>query len=164
MLACLGGEQGTQWCYATPWMVRIIMFFAQLRCTILTVLCSGLIILAGGCSESKRSDEAEQPISPSKYGGIYHRPLDNEPVTLDPAFVTSTYAVSVVQQLFDGLVQYDADLNVLPAIATSWSASRDGLTWTFQLRRGVKFHHGREVKAPSKGRVRMCCRSPGLRQ
>ncbi len=123
------------------------MFSAQLRCTILTILCSGLILLAGGCSESKRSDEAEQPTSPSKYGGVYRRPLRNEPVTLDPAFVTSTYAVSVVQQLFDGLVQYDADLNVLPAIATSWSASRDGLTWTFHLRRGVKFHHGREVKA-----------------
>src|SRR5262249_5717635 len=34
-----------------------------------------------------------------------------------------------------------------PALAQYWKASRDGLTWTFTLRKGVKFHHGREVTA-----------------
>jgi peptide/nickel transport system substrate-binding protein/oligopeptide transport system substrate-binding protein len=49
--------------------------------------------------------------------------------------------------VFDGLVQFDANLNVVPCIAKSWEASRDGLVWTFYLRQGVKFHHGREVHA-----------------
>ena len=49
--------------------------------------------------------------------------------------------------MFDGLVQFDANLNVVPCIAKSWEASRDGLVWTFHLRQGVKFHHGREVHA-----------------
>jgi peptide/nickel transport system substrate-binding protein/oligopeptide transport system substrate-binding protein len=53
----------------------------------------------------------------------------------------------VAQQLFDGLVQFDADLNVVPSIAKFWEASHDGLVWTFYLRQGVKFHHGREVNA-----------------
>jgi peptide/nickel transport system substrate-binding protein/oligopeptide transport system substrate-binding protein len=44
-------------------------------------------------------------------------------------------------------VQFDANLNVVPCIAKSWEASRDGLVWTFHLRQGVKFHHGREVHA-----------------
>jgi peptide/nickel transport system substrate-binding protein/oligopeptide transport system substrate-binding protein len=44
-------------------------------------------------------------------------------------------------------VQFDANLNVVPCIAKSWEASRDGLVWTFHLRQGVKFHHGREVQA-----------------
>jgi peptide/nickel transport system substrate-binding protein/oligopeptide transport system substrate-binding protein len=57
------------------------------------------------------------------------------------------YAVSVAQQMFDGLVQFDANLNVVPCIAKSWEASRNGLVWTFHLRQGVKFHHGREVHA-----------------
>jgi len=68
-------------------------------------------------------------------------------VTLDPALITHTHATAVAQQLFDGLVQFDADLNIIPSIASSWSASHDGLTWTFHLRQGVKFHHGREVNA-----------------
>jgi peptide/nickel transport system substrate-binding protein/oligopeptide transport system substrate-binding protein len=45
------------------------------------------------------------------------------------------------------LVQYDGSLIIIPAIAESWKASRDGLSWTFFLRKGVKFHHGREVVA-----------------
>jgi peptide/nickel transport system substrate-binding protein/oligopeptide transport system substrate-binding protein len=36
---------------------------------------------------------------------------------------------------------------VVPGIAKSWNASNDGLIWTFHLRQGVKFHHGREVNA-----------------
>jgi peptide/nickel transport system substrate-binding protein/oligopeptide transport system substrate-binding protein len=45
------------------------------------------------------------------------------------------------------LVQFDVHLNVIPAIAEFWEASQDGRTWTFVLRRGVTFHHGREVTA-----------------
>src|SRR5262249_43106578 len=81
------------------------------------------------------------------YGGIYHKRLDSEPLTLDPAFLTDAYAASVAEQVFDGLVQFDANLNVVPCIAKSWQASYDGLVWTFHLRQGVKFHHGREVSA-----------------
>jgi oligopeptide transport system substrate-binding protein len=80
-------------------------------------------------------------------GGTYQRPLGNDPGTLDPARLTDIYGVTVVNQVFDGLVEFDAHLNVLPALAESWSASRDGLVWTFQLRRGVQFHNGREVVA-----------------
>jgi oligopeptide transport system substrate-binding protein len=53
----------------------------------------------------------------------------------------------VSQQIFDGLVQFDRNLAVTPALAEFWKASRDGLTWTFTLRKGVKFHHGRELTA-----------------
>src|SRR5262245_9770674 len=80
-------------------------------------------------------------------GGDYRRPLGNDPSTLDPARVNDIYGRSVAQQIFDGLVQFDQTLTVVPAIAQMWKASRDGLTWTFTLRKGVKFHHGREVTA-----------------
>ena len=78
---------------------------------------------------------------------VYRRPLGNDPATLDPARVADIYSRSVSQQLFDGLVQFDRTLTVTPALAQHWKASRDGLVWTFNLRRGVKFHHGREVTA-----------------
>jgi peptide/nickel transport system substrate-binding protein/oligopeptide transport system substrate-binding protein len=57
------------------------------------------------------------------------------------------YSFAVSQQLFDGLVRFDQTISVTPALAEYWKASRDGLTWTFILRKGVKFHHGREVTA-----------------
>lgn len=78
---------------------------------------------------------------------VYRRPLNNDPATLDPARVGDIYSRSVAQQIFDGLVQFDQTLTVTPALAQHWKASRDGLVWTFTLRRGVKFHHGREVTA-----------------
>ena len=65
------------------------------------------------------------------WGGIYRRPLQFMPKTLDPAFSTDIYAVTVIQQLFDGLVQFDKDLNIIPAAAKSWKISPDGLTYTF---------------------------------
>ena len=80
-------------------------------------------------------------------GGTYRRPLGHDPQTLDPARISDIYSLSVSQQIFDGLVQFDHTLTVTPALAEFWRASRDGLTWTFTLKKGVRFHHGREVTA-----------------
>src|SRR4030042_1090209 len=79
------------------------------------------------------------------FGGTYRRSLDFGPKTLDPALSIDMYAVTIIQQLFDGLVQFDKDLNIIPAIAKSWKISQNGLTYTFYLREGVRFHNGREV-------------------
>ena len=82
-----------------------------------------------------------------KRGGVYRRPLEFSPKTFDPALCADMYAVIIIQQVFDGLVQFDKDLNVIPAIADSWRISTDGLIYSFSLRKGVKFHNGREVTA-----------------
>jgi peptide/nickel transport system substrate-binding protein/oligopeptide transport system substrate-binding protein len=79
--------------------------------------------------------------------GVYRRPLGNDPATLDPARVSDIYSRSVSQQVFDGLVQFDHTLTVTPALAQHWKSSRDGLVWTFTLRRNAKFHNGRELTA-----------------
>jgi peptide/nickel transport system substrate-binding protein len=80
-------------------------------------------------------------------GSVYRRPLGNEPPTLDPARISDIYGRSVAQQIFDGLVEYDQTLTVTPALAQYWTGSRDGLTWTFTLRKGVRFHNGRLLTA-----------------
>jgi ABC-type transport system substrate-binding protein len=87
--------------------------------------------------------EGEKSVS----GDTYRRPLEFMPRTLDPALAADIYSVTIIQQLFDGLVQFDQNLNVIPAIAKSWKISQNGLTYTFFLREGAKFHNGREVTA-----------------
>jgi oligopeptide transport system substrate-binding protein len=115
----------------------------------LVYLCSWCIALAVGCKDTSHPDEGQgkRAVPVPRYGGTYHKALRQEPLTLDPALFTDEYATSIAQQVLDGLVQFDAKLNVVPCIAKSWEASRDGLVWTFHLRQGVKFHHGREVHA-----------------
>ncbi len=61
-------------------------------------------------------------------------------MTLDPAVVQEASHVEVTRQLFDGLVQADAHGRPVPCIASHWEIAPDGLTWTFHLRREVRFH------------------------
>jgi oligopeptide transport system substrate-binding protein len=106
-------------------------------------VCAALLIH----SPSTSAQSLDSPKPAPQFGGIYRRMLANNPATLDPALATDIYSRAVIRQLFDGLVQFTAHLKPIPALAEYWEASRDGLTWTFTLRRGVTFHHGREVTA-----------------
>ena len=60
--------------------------------------------------------------------------------SLDPAFAKDISDIWVVNQLFNGLVQLDEQLEVKPDLATNWSVSDDGLTYIFNLRKDVYFH------------------------
>lgn len=59
--------------------------------------------------------------------------------SLDPAFASNYENIWWVSQIFNGLVQMDADLNVVPCIAKDWSISDDGLQYIFHLRDDVLF-------------------------
>ncbi|HEY7678164.1 MAG TPA: ABC transporter substrate-binding protein, partial [Candidatus Methylomirabilis sp.] len=112
------------------------------------VLCALMALPAEGpAGQPAPGPDAGPPGGAPRQGGTYRRPLENDPVTLDPALVSDIYAFTVIQQIFDGLVQFGESAGIRPCLAQSWKSSRDGLTWTFQLRRGVKFHHGREMTA-----------------
>ena len=120
----------------------------RVRMALLVSLCVCCYLLThspSSLAETLGPPELHRP--EAKFGGLYRRVLHNNPITLDPAFSTDIYGGAVVRQIFDGLVQFDAHLRPLPAIANFWEASRDRRTWTFTLRRGVMFHHGREVTA-----------------
>src|SRR5215510_12095316 len=61
---------------------------------------------------------------------------------------TLTYAQNVAMFLiYDGLVRFNERMQIEPQLATEWSTSADGLTWTFKLRRGVSFQDGTPVNA-----------------
>ena len=60
--------------------------------------------------------------------------------TLDPAFAKDLRTIWATNQLFNGLVQLNDQLEVQPDIATSWTISEDGKTYSFNLKKDVKFH------------------------
>ena len=79
--------------------------------------------------------------------GTLELAVDQSPVGLDPHVVTAFSSFAVLGQIYDGLVETNADLQVEPALAESWEVSGDGLTYTFELRDGVTFHNGRAMTA-----------------
>ncbi|MEE8142031.1 MAG: ABC transporter substrate-binding protein, partial [Planctomycetota bacterium] len=75
-------------------------------------------------------------------------PLQTNPPDLDPILLSDTTSDGVASKMFNTLIGYDEDLNLVPELAVKMpEISEDGLEYTFELRRGVKFHNGREVKA-----------------
>jgi oligopeptide transport system substrate-binding protein len=86
---------------------------------------------------------------------VFNLNLDQNLTSMDPAFARNQYAIWMINQVFDGLVQIDSALNTVPAIAKSWEVSADGLEYTFHLRNDVFFQDdplfqngkGRKVKA-----------------
>ena len=92
----------------------------------LWVCCYLLIHSALGSAEPVGRPKLE--LSGATFGGTFRRMLGGNPSTLDPTFVTDIYGGNVVRQIFDGLVQFDAHLNLIPAIAEFWEASQDGRT------------------------------------
>lgn len=60
--------------------------------------------------------------------------------SLDPAFSRDLEVMWATNQIFDGLVELDSMLRVVPCIAKSWTISEDGKTYTFHLRDSVYFH------------------------
>lgn len=71
-----------------------------------------------------------------------------DPRGLDPALVDDNESAKVTVQMYEGLLNYEDDsTEVKPCLAESWEISDDGLTYTFKLRKGVKFHDGTDFNA-----------------
>jgi peptide/nickel transport system substrate-binding protein len=70
-----------------------------------------------------------------------------EAVGFDPHLSIGFSAREIIEHLYNGLVRLDENSRVAPDLAESWNVSPDQLTYTFNLRRGVKFHNGRELTA-----------------
>jgi peptide/nickel transport system substrate-binding protein/oligopeptide transport system substrate-binding protein len=79
-------------------------------------------------------------------GGIV-RFVSTEPRSLDPASYEDAYQWQLMEQIFDGLVDFDPELNITPGLARTWTVSPDGLTYSFRLREDARFQNGRSVTA-----------------
>ena len=73
--------------------------------------------------------------------------LSGDATSLNPVIATDSMSYIAEWPLFDSLLELDANLHVRPLLAESWEVSRDGLTYTFKLKKGVKWHDGKPFTA-----------------
>ena len=67
--------------------------------------------------------------------------------TLDPHEAMAAGTREILFNIYEGLVKPNSNGELIPAVADEFSVSDDGLTYTFHLRKGVKFHNGSDVTA-----------------
>ncbi len=102
------------------------------------LLCIFLITTVGAARAE------QQPV----YGGTLRAGLEGEPPGLDPTINPAAIIDRVVyNNLFEGLVKFNRDGKIVPALARKWDISQDGKVYTFYLERGVKFHNGQAFTA-----------------
>ena len=108
-----------------------------LRTLVLTALAAALV--AAGPAPAQ-----ERP----KKGGIVRIGNLGEPPTLDAHWTTATLSEVLTNHLYEGLYAMDEGYRPIPMLAEGMPAvSADGLTYTVKLRRGIKFHNGKEMTA-----------------
>ncbi len=85
---------------------------------------------------------AQTAAPPGGRGGTLTFAAGADPDSLDPQNAQSNPAEQVDRMIYDNLVRFNAKMQIEPALAESWTQSADGLTWTFKLRKGVRFQDG----------------------
>ena len=101
------------------------------------ILIAVIIVPVCGCH---KTDDGRLP------GYLYLR-LNSNPTTLDPALITDVQGGGIAAKLFNGLIRFNENLDIIADIARSWRLSEDQLTYTFRLRRDARFSNGRKVTA-----------------
>jgi len=117
---------------------------ALLACSLLVSACTGGATPAAKSTTATPAPEA--PKTPKVQGRLTWSGI-GEPINFNPILQADTNSAWVAQRVFSGLVEINEKLEVAPDIAKEWSASPDGLQWTFKLRDNVKFHDGKPLTA-----------------
>ncbi|MBI1777310.1 MAG: ABC transporter substrate-binding protein [Proteobacteria bacterium] len=100
--------------------------------TALIALCGATLLLGGPALAQKKGGDfvAAQPAGTN---------------TMDPHFTASAAARNMMLGMYETLVTIDENAAPIPSLAASWEIAPDGMTYKFTLRRGVKFHTGKEM-------------------
>ena len=93
------------------------------------VLSAALLLTACGQSEKKAD-------APKTFSYVYAM----DPSSLDYSVTSKSSTSDVIANVVDGLLENDKYGNLIPSLAEDWSVSKDGLTYTYKLRKGVKWY------------------------
>ena len=99
------------------------------------LLTAGVVLsttaLLAACGKADKEADA-----PTTFSYVYAV----DPASLDYSIATRTSTTDVIGNVVDGLMENDQYGNVIPSLAEDWSVSKDGLTYTYKLRKGVKWY------------------------
>lgn len=102
---------------------------------------------AAANGNSGTSTDSPATDAPATAGGTVTVAQESEPGNMNPLIYATTSDTNVTQLIFDSLVKPDAELKMTGDLAKSWDISADGLTYTFHLNEGVKWHDGQPFTA-----------------
>jgi peptide/nickel transport system substrate-binding protein len=114
----------------------------SVKFALITLVASGTLVTACGNS-SVASSGSSTPV----YGGTITYGADREPTCLDPHNTGDMPQTYIARQYLDSLVSELPDGTVVPWLATSWTISPNGETYTFSLKHNVKFTDGTPLNA-----------------
>lgn len=113
----------------------------------LSLLLVFVILLISACSSNENSGTTSE----SNDGAGGHQAqeirvrMNDDPDFLDPHYATASISFQMILNMFEGLFIPQSDGSLTEGIAESYEVSEDGLTYTFKIRQGVKFHNGEEL-------------------
>ena len=109
-----------------------------MRAALSIVLFAALLV---ACTSQGEPEGELRPAAGGKmYGGIYRQNETGELSSLDPVRVNDMTSSHIIINIYDQLVGFDHELNIVPQLATSYDVSADGLTYTYHLRSNAQFH------------------------
>ncbi|MDI6755964.1 MAG: peptide-binding protein [Thermodesulfobacteriota bacterium] len=126
---------------------------AKLATLIGISLCILSTVFSPGCDKAGEKPfpaEVKQDTSDQgqpAYGDLLIQGSIGDASNLIPMLASDSASHEIASKIFNGLVKYDKDLNLVGDLAESWEVSPDGLTITFKLRKGVKWQDGVEFTA-----------------
>ncbi len=100
-----------------------------------------------GCGPSEKTGVNSSGDTKPAYGDILVEGSIGDASNLIPILASDNSSHEISGMIFNGLVKYDKDINVVGDLAESWDISPDGLVITFHLRKGVKWHDGQPFTA-----------------
>ncbi len=121
-----------------------------LRVLSVVIALTMLVSLAASCTTPTTPDATEEAPAATEASTPEKRVLRvtfSWPNYIDPAVGSDFSSTSSLCNLYDTLVFPNTEGGVDPHLAENWDTSADGLTWTFHLKKGVKFHNGSELTA-----------------
>lgn len=107
-----------------------------------------LLIALGACDKAPSSNSSSKiPVKSAAYGDILVRGDIGDASNLIPLLASDSASHAVGGMVFNGLVKYDKNMNIVGDLAESWTVSADGLVITFKLRRNILWHDGKPFTA-----------------
>jgi peptide/nickel transport system substrate-binding protein len=124
----------------------------------LIYLLIGAAVVLSSCGGDQEKTNVNTKVANGgvKYGGVFKMNETEDFKSLYPLNITMALEQRIANQVYEGLVKLNqADLSVLPSLAEKWEVNEDATSYTFHIRKGVKFHDntcfeggkGREIKA-----------------